>query len=113
VKVLLVDFGGHYECKTTELLSAAFTDFPSQAFHCHLEGAGERPPATVAALLRQYESKIPLLLVVRHKTMSDYFVDLVDTSWFCLLFTVPLQYQNCYDVKVLLVCAVVYLRIEL
>jgi hypothetical protein len=85
VKVLLVDFGGHFECRTTELCSAAFTDFPSQAFHCHLEGAEERPPETVAALLRQFESKIPLLLAVRHKAMATYFVDLVDTSQFFYL----------------------------
>jgi hypothetical protein len=52
VQVRLVDFGNLIECKTTELYSAAYVDFPAQSFHCQLEGADERPPATVARMLK-------------------------------------------------------------
>jgi len=76
----LVDFGNPVECKTTELCSAAYVDFPSQSFYCRLDGADERPPGTVARMLREYESKKPLVLAVRHKTSVAYFVDLVDSG---------------------------------
>ena len=76
----LVDFGNTVECKATELCTAAFVDFPSQSFYCRLHGAEDIPPATVVGLLRDYESKKPLVLAVCRKTAATYFVDLVDSG---------------------------------